>query len=156
MYTDKKRTYLDIPKELFEEIFNKSGKNKKTEVLRFRQFGQEFLDFETAEISIPRAKNKPMIGLSIKEDRVIFSFWYKDEGKDKFAYCEEQFMLVARSIPLTEEQISSGEKIRYEIKFFTSTFGVDPAHMSADIASDILKKAHEMLKNTKNYYRVIK
>jgi hypothetical protein len=158
MYTEKIRTFLNIPIELFEQFFNSLGKNKVHRMIQIEQLGNEILEFQVAEIPISRARNKPRIGLHSTDDKSVFAFWYVGEADKENVVkpIKAQFLLIAQSIPLTEEQVESGEKIRYEIKFQTSPEGIDPMHLSAEVASEILAKAHDLLKNTKNYRRVIK
>lgn len=155
MDTLKKRTFLDIPKEIFTELRELYGSEPEKIAVNFRG---EPLMFEVVELaSKDRQMRKPKIGLFSDKNRSIFVVWTRKDapGNTKPENVKDYFFVHAFSIPLTEEQESAGEAGRFEIRFKTNEDGIDPNFLVSDLASEVLKKANAKLQQKKGYYRVI-
>ncbi len=155
MDTLKKRTFLDIPKEIFRELQELYGSEVEKVAVNFKG---EPLMFDVVELaSKDKQLRKPKIGLFSDKNRSIFVVWTRKDapGNTKPENVKEYFFVHAFSIPLTEEQESAGEAGRFEIRFKTNEGGIDPNFLVSDLAVQVLGIANTKLQQKKGYYRVI-
>ncbi len=155
MDTTKKRTFMDAIIDLFDSIAKQYGIEENQKAVSFKG---KALNFKIATLgSADKLQQKPKVGLYKDPQKTILVFWDRKgaPGNVDDDKIRETFYLISSEVELSPEETEKGISKKFDIRFVAEQ-GIDPTHLSAGIAGDVLKQAHDMLKNTKTYMRTLR